>query len=403
MSPSLVSRRGPFAAGLALMLLVGGSLHAQTPEERQIVESIPPEVRAAFGIRVAYWKAAIGTMPAHAYIVGSLTPDAAYDAEGNLVAAGSTAPVSYALRVPAGRIGRLILSIPPGSLEHTEVLGPLALLSREGYAFTMVNRLVYSDARLAPGTPAPSREELTESYSEVLKTVKQLYSKLFGEARHTYALAFSRGVLHGFGLMRNIQSLCDGRLLVVGSAGLPTRIEETLRVIDAGSPYSVPRTGLPLDYATLYSRLLNAIEFADPEYAAAIQAGAASPLDYDLSTRPDSVRAWDFPGNLKVPTMILQGLSDVQSWPGDVVLWDHRINGANDTDRKRLYFVPRMIHGPWPAQPAREAFKMLEAWVERGEEPGTLSFPTVGAVVPNSHQLGLERDPDAYLDYMMGQ
>ncbi|HVE65972.1 MAG TPA: hypothetical protein VNC59_05285, partial [Thermoanaerobaculia bacterium] len=360
---------------------------------------------AKFGVRVASWKTATAVLPAHAFIVGTTTPDAVHDEAGNLVAAGSTTPVSYALRVPASRqIGRLILSIPPGSLEHTEVLGALAILARDGYSVATVNRLLYSDARLAPiGNPSATRDELTDSYSQGLKVAKQLYSKLFGKPEHTYEFAFSRGVLLGFGLMRNVKSLCDGRLLVVGSAGLPTRIEETLRVIHAGSPYTVPRTGLALDYQTLYDRLLNAIGHVDPEYSAAIQNGSASPLDYDLSTRPESVRDWNFPGNLQVPTIILQGLGDVQAWPGDTVLWDQRINAAHDTELKRLYFVPRMIHGPWPAVPSRDAFRMLEAWVERGEEPGTLSFPALTAVVPNSHQLGLEQDPAAYLDYMLGQ
>ena len=62
-----------------------------------------------------------------------------------------------------------------------------------------------------------------------------------------------------------------------------------------------------------------------------------------------------------------------------------------------------MIHGPWPVAPMRDAFHMLERWAEYSEAPGTLSFPNVSAVVPNSHQLGLERDPDTYLDHMLTQ
>ena len=400
------ARRGiRMFAVLAALLAQVGLATAQASEEQQIVESISPEVREEFSVRVAKWKPAAPNFPAHAYIVGTLTPDAIYDEVGNLVAAGSTVPVSYELRVPIDRLGRLILHIPPGALEHNQApLGPMVALAREGYALATVNRLSYADPRLAViGNPVPTREELTDSYSEGFKRVKQLYSKLFDAPRHTYAFAFSRGVLIGFGLMRNIRTLCEGQLLVVGSAGQPTRIAETLRVINAGSPYRVPRTGLLLTFEALYERLVSAIGLVDPEYSAEIQSGAASVLDYDLASRPESVMAWDFSGNLRVPTIVVQGLADPQSWPSDVVLFDRRIDAAGETDRKRLYFVPRMIHGPWPVAPMRDAFHMLERWAENSEAPGTLFFPNVSAVVPNSHQLGLERDPDAYLDHMLTQ
>ena len=392
-------------AVFAVLLARAGIATAQLSEEQRIVETISSEAREEFGVRVATWKPAAPSFPAHAYFVGTLTPDAIYDEVGNLVAAGSTVPVSYELRVPIGRCGRLILHIPPGALEHNQApLGPMVALAREGYALATVNRLPYTDPRLAAiGNPVPTREELTDSYSEGLKRVKQLYSKLFGRPGHTYAFAFSRGVLVGFGLIRNIKTLCEGQLLVVGSAGQPTRIAETLRVIHAGSPYRVPRTGLLLTFENLYDRLVSAIGLVDPEYSAEIQSGAASTLDYDLASRPESARDWDFSGSLRVPTILVQGLADTQSWPSDVVLFDRRIDAAGETDRKRLYFVPRMIHGPWPVAPMRGAFHMLERWVEDSEVPGTLSFPNVSAIVPNSHQLGLERDPDAYLDYMLTQ
>jgi hypothetical protein len=390
---------------IVTLLVRSGIATAQVSEEQRIVESISPEAREEFAVRVATWKPETPNFPAHAYFVGTITPDAIYDEVGNLVSAGSAVPVSYELRVPIGRSGRLILHIPPGSLEHNQApLGPMVALAREGYALATVNRLPYTDPRLAAlGNPVPTREELTDSYSEGLKRVKQLYSKLFGAPGHTYAFAFSRGVLIGFGLMRDIKTLCEGQLLVVGSAGQPTRIAETLRVIHEGSPYRVPRTGLPLTFEFLYERLVSALGLIDPEYSAEIQSGAVSPLDYDLDSRPESVRDWDFSGNLRVPTMVVQGLADTQSWPSDVVLFDRRIDAAGETDRKRLYFVPRMIHGPWPVAPMRDAFHMLEGWVENSEAPGTLSFPSVSAVVPNSHQLGLQRDPDAYLDYMLTQ
>jgi hypothetical protein len=389
----------------AVLLSLTGTAIAQVSEEQRIVEAISPEIREEFGVRIATWKPAAANFPAHAYIVGTLAPDAIYDEIGNLIAVGATVPVSYELRVPIARCGRLILHIPPGALEHNQApLGPMIALAREGYALATVNRLPYTDPRLAAiGNPVPTREELTDSYSEGFNRVKRLYSKLFGASRHTYAFAFSRGVLVGFGLMRNIKTLCEGQLLVVGSAGQPTRIAETLRVIRAGGPYRVPRTGLLLTFEELYDRLLSAIGLVDPEYSAEIQRGAASVLDYDLASRAESVMDWDFSGNLRVPTIVVQGLADTQSWPTDVVLFDRRIDAAGETDRKRLYFVPRMIHGPWPVAPMRDAFHMLERWAENSETPGTLSFPNVSAVVPNSHQLGLERDPDTYLDYMLTQ
>lgn len=367
--------------------------------------------REAFGIKEVRWVEASGSTPAHAYILGcQACGPASYTSNGELANPESlpSIPTSYILRVPENYNQKLLANIPPGAQTQTLFRPRHAMLLTDGYAVAVMNHPM-------PGFPGFPYEEFVQppfstadyanGYAATGRLLRDLLSDVYSAPTQTYALGNSRGVLSGVGLLAHRSDRpFNGYVMVSGGNGWLGDLKAfTQSYLTDGK---IPLTGLDNPLSQLPPEeadeaLAEEIGVADPDYRAKVLAGEASSFDYDVSTRPKSVRrAWsnlEYGPNIKAPVILIQGLRDTSIWPSETLQHAQRVINAGHEDDLTLYLIKEMGHAPFdPPAPTDELYansvRILDSWASAGMEPGMIDAGSLGSH-PSCEMLGHGNEP----------
>src|SRR5262249_39288647 len=155
---------------------------------------------------------------------------ATYNPDGTLITDGLTEiPTSWLLRIPEGWNRRLVVIIPGGRADHTDLPGVAIRLVERGFAVVTVNYPSPSFPGFPFGQFTQRPREIPAHYDSCIRFVKRFIHRGFGPIATTLFYGASRGVGRGGGMLVGIHdNPIDGYVLFTGGDGRRGRLSDTL-------------------------------------------------------------------------------------------------------------------------------------------------------------------------------